>query len=141
MSIRIALLALASLLPMVSFADVAGKAAGSTTTAAAAARAPRPTITLVNLNTADAATLARDMDGIGATKAEAIIEHRKSKGAFRSVDDLALVKGIGSKTLERNRARLTVGGPGGSAKSPVAKNPATNSAGAAAPARGSSPSR
>lgn len=98
---RMTLLALACLMPLAAFA--AGAAPN------AAARTPRPTITIINLNTADAATLARDMDGIGATKARAIVDHRSAKGAFRSVDELALVKGIGSKTLERNRERLTVG--------------------------------
>lgn len=65
--------------------------------------------TLVNLNTADAATLARDLEGIGESKARAIVEHRTRNGAFRSVDELALVKGIGPKTLELNRSRLRVG--------------------------------
>ncbi|NDE01131.1 MAG: helix-hairpin-helix domain-containing protein [Gammaproteobacteria bacterium] len=64
---------------------------------------------LVNLNTADAATLARDLEGIGESKARAIVEHRTRNGAFRSVDELALVKGIGPKTLELNRSRLRVG--------------------------------
>ena len=65
--------------------------------------------TLVNLNTADAATLARDLEGIGESKARAIVDHRTRNGAFRSVDELALVKGIGPKTLELNRSRLRVG--------------------------------
>lgn len=82
--------------------------------------------TLVNLNTADAATLARDLEGIGESKARAIVEHRTRNGAFRSVDELALVKGIGPKTLELNRSRLRVG-PAASA--------ATGSGGAKAPAR------
>jgi competence protein ComEA len=82
--------------------------------------------TLVNLNTADAATLARDLEGIGESKARAIVEHRTRNGAFRSIDELALVKGIGPKTLELNRSRLRVG-PAASA--------ATGSGGAKAPAR------
>ena len=65
--------------------------------------------TLVNLNTADAATLARHLEGIGESKGRAIVEHRTRNGAFRSVDELALVKGIGPKTLELNRSRLRVG--------------------------------
>ena len=72
--------------------------------------------TLVNLNTADAATLARDLEGIGESKARAIVEHRTRNGAFRSVDELALVKGIGPKTLELNRSRLRVGAPPPQAK-------------------------
>ena len=120
MTHHIAKLALASLLSLIPCVVVAANpattpvttpAANAKSKPAAPARTPRPTITIINLNTADAATLARDMDGIGETKARAIVEHRKSKGAFRSVDELALVKGIGSKTLERNRSRLTVGSP------------------------------
>jgi competence protein ComEA len=82
--------------------------------------------TLGNLDTADAATLARDREGIGESKARAIVEHRTRNGAFRSVDELALVKGIGPKTLERNRLRLRVG---------PAASPATGSGGAKAAVR------
>ena len=88
--------------------------------------------TLVNLNTADAATLACDLEGIGESKARAIVEHRTRNGAFRSIDELALVKGIGPKTLELNRSRLRVG-PAASA--------ATGSGGAKAPARAAAPAR
>ncbi|MFC3606723.1 ComEA family DNA-binding protein [Stutzerimonas tarimensis] len=62
----------------------------------------------INLNTADAATLSQALTGIGAAKAEAIVAHRDANGPFTSVDDLLEVKGIGSSTLEKNRARLTV---------------------------------
>lgn len=139
MTYRTFLLALTCLLPILSFADTATSTAAATrpaSTAAQPGRTPRPTITIVNLNTADAATLARDMEGIGATKAQAIVEHRKSKGAFRSVDELALVKGIGSKTLERNRTRLTVGG---SATSAAATNGKGAGSGSAAARAGSTP--
>ncbi len=93
----IAVLACCSLLTQVQ---------ASTTSPAASTRA---TTALININTADATTLAREMKGIGESKARAIVEHRQKNGAFRSVDELALVKGIGAKTLENNRARLTVG--------------------------------
>jgi len=62
----------------------------------------------VDINTADAQTLAA-LDGIGAAKAEAIIAYRQQHGPFASVDQLVDVKGIGDKTVERNRERLTVG--------------------------------
>ena len=57
----------------------------------------------VNVNTADATTLARELHGIGPAKAQAIVAHRDKHGPFRSVDDLARVRGIGRKTVERNR--------------------------------------
>jgi competence protein ComEA len=62
----------------------------------------------VNLNSADAQTLARELNGIGEAKARAIVEYREAKGSFSTVDELLEVKGIGSATLEKNRERLTV---------------------------------
>jgi competence protein ComEA len=60
----------------------------------------------VNINTADAATLSRELKGIGAAKAAAIVDYRQKHGAFRSVDELALVKGVGQKLIDHNRADL-----------------------------------
>jgi competence protein ComEA len=62
----------------------------------------------VDLNSADAETLARELNGIGEAKARAIVEYRDAKGPFTAVDELLEVKGIGSATLEKNRERLTV---------------------------------
>lgn len=62
----------------------------------------------VDLNTADAPTLARELNGIGEAKARAIVEYREAHGAFTSVDELLEVKGIGAATLEKNRERLSV---------------------------------
>ena len=64
----------------------------------------------INLNTADAATLADGLVGIGPSKAEAIVAHRLEHGPFRTVDDLLLVRGIGSSTLDKNRDRMTAAG-------------------------------
>ena len=65
----------------------------------------------VNINTADAATLDQVLVNVGPAKAQAIIDYRKANGAFRSAEQLALVKGIGLKTVERNRDRIVVGAP------------------------------
>ncbi|MEY2853208.1 MAG: hypothetical protein RL030_340 [Pseudomonadota bacterium] len=62
----------------------------------------------VNINTADAATLARELKGIGQKRAQAIVDYRVQYGAFRSADELALVKGIGPKAIEANRADIRV---------------------------------
>lgn len=62
----------------------------------------------ININTADAATLDRIMDGVGPAKAAAIVEHRRVHGPFRTVDQLVNVKGIGPATLELNRTRIMV---------------------------------
>lgn len=64
----------------------------------------------VNVNTADAETLAQVIKGVGKAKAEAIIAFRQEHGPFASVDDLAQVPGIGAKTVDDNRHLLTVGG-------------------------------
>ncbi|MGB8327105.1 MAG: ComEA family DNA-binding protein [Steroidobacteraceae bacterium] len=60
----------------------------------------------VNINTADAATLAKELKGIGLVRAQAIIAYRTKNGPFRTADDLALVKGIGQRVIERNRADI-----------------------------------
>ena len=65
-------------------------------------------VAVVNLNSADAATLQSELVGIGATKAQAIVAYREEHGNFASVDELLEVKGIGEATLEKNRDRLSV---------------------------------
>lgn len=75
----------------------------------------------ININTADAATLDRVMNGVGPAKAAAIVEHRRVHGPFRSVDQLVNVKGIGPATLELNRTKLIVaGGPATAQSRPAA---------------------
>jgi competence protein ComEA len=65
----------------------------------------------VNVNTADAATLATAIKGVGEAKAQAIVAYRKQHGPFKSVDDLTEVPGIGDRIVDRNRANLTVTSP------------------------------
>lgn len=65
----------------------------------------------VNINTADAATIDRVLVNVGPAKAQAIVNYRKANGAFRSPEQLALVRGIGLKTVEKNRDRISVGAP------------------------------
>ena len=62
----------------------------------------------VDINKADAETLAAELNGIGQAKAEAIVTYRDNLGPFLTVDDLVLVKGIGEGTVEKNRALLLV---------------------------------
>ncbi len=64
----------------------------------------------VNINTADAATIDAGLVNIGRSKAEAIVAYRKEHGAFKSAEQLAQVKGIGLKTVEKNRDRIALGG-------------------------------
>ncbi|HSX60457.1 MAG TPA: ComEA family DNA-binding protein [Tahibacter sp.] len=74
----------------------------------------------VNVNTADAGTIASNLKGVGQSKAEAIVAYREKNGAFKSVDDLAKVKGIGEKTVAANRELILV--EGGSVKAKPAAN-------------------
>lgn len=64
---------------------------------------------VVNVNTASAQELEL-LPGIGAVRARAILDVRKRKGGFRSVDELLEVKGIGPAGLERMRPFVTVEG-------------------------------
>ena len=63
---------------------------------------------LVDINSADAVTLAEVMDGVGLVKAREIVAYRDQHGKFRSLEQLLEVKGIGMATLEKNRGRITV---------------------------------
>ncbi|MCH5583816.1 ComEA family DNA-binding protein [Shimazuella sp. AN120528] len=61
----------------------------------------------INLNTATLAEL-EELEGLGPTKAEAIIQYRGEHGGFRSVDELLQVSGIGERTLERIKEKIFV---------------------------------
>lgn len=63
---------------------------------------------VVNINHAGAQELAEKLFGIGPAKARAIVEFRELHGPFETVDELIKVKGIGPRTLEKNRAQLIV---------------------------------
>lgn len=72
---------------------------------------------LIDINSADAKTL-EELNGIGPAKAAAIVAYRDANGPFETVEELANVKGIGLKTVELNRASLTVGGASTAAAAP-----------------------
>jgi competence protein ComEA len=65
----------------------------------------------VDINTADAETISAELNGIGLSKAKAIVEYRKKHGPFRSAEDLSLVKGIGERTVEKNLSDIKVSTP------------------------------
>jgi competence protein ComEA len=77
---------------------------------ATAAPAPGSTATeaKININTASAEELTA-LPGIGPSYAQRIVEHREKNGPFKKVEDLLNVRGIGEKTFEKIRDRLTVG--------------------------------
>lgn len=77
----------------------------------------------VDINSADAKTLAETLNGVGLVKAEAIVAYRATNGPFRTVEELAKVKGIGAKTIAANRnaivivdAKADAGAPAGTGK-------------------------
>jgi competence protein ComEA len=78
----------------------------------------------VNVNTADAATIASELKGIGLKRAQTIIDYRAKHGPFKSADELALIKGIGPKVIQKNRVDIKLDGAKtvqpAAAKQPVA---------------------
>jgi competence protein ComEA len=86
----------------------------------------------VDINTADASTLARELKGIGPSRAQAIVAYRTEHGPFKSVDDLRLVKNMPQKVIDNNRELLRLDGVKGAR--PEAKSSArTDSRKEAAP--------
>lgn len=63
---------------------------------------------VVNINTADAQTLAANIIGVGEKRALAIVAFRDEHGPFKSVDELTQVKGIALKLVDKNRENLTI---------------------------------
>jgi competence protein ComEA len=66
----------------------------------------------VDINYADAMTIAKSLEGVGLVKAEAIVAYRNAHGPFASLDDLAHVRGIGPRILDENRDVIVFGGSG-----------------------------
>jgi len=75
----------------------------------------------VNLNTATKEELIA-LPGIGPAKAQAILDYRKTNGAFKSVEELKDVKGIGAKRFEKLKSDLTISPPAVRAASVSAKS-------------------
>jgi competence ComEA-like helix-hairpin-helix protein len=89
-------------------------------TVASTATTKKPPLRPVNINTATSEEL-QQVPGIGPVTAEKILQMRKSYGAFKSVDDLLAIKGIGKKRLDKMRKYLTVGKPAAVSKTPPPK--------------------
>ena len=62
----------------------------------------------ININTANAEQIAEAMTGVGDSKAKAIVDYRSSHGKFTSIQDLENVDGIGGKTVEKNKDKITL---------------------------------
>lgn len=60
----------------------------------------------VNINTADAEAMSRELVGIGLTKAQAIVDYRTENGPFEVAEELLKVKGVGPRVLAANRENI-----------------------------------
>lgn len=67
---------------------------------------PKLPLTQLNLNTADVASLAKSVKGIGQKRAEAIIKYRETHQGFKSINELANVPGIGEKFVNKRLDEL-----------------------------------
>ncbi|HEU4619476.1 MAG TPA: helix-hairpin-helix domain-containing protein [Gammaproteobacteria bacterium] len=65
----------------------------------------------VNVNTADAATLAAELNGVGPALAEAIVRDREANGKFETPEALMRVKGVGQHILDINKDNILVADP------------------------------
>ena len=57
----------------------------------------------IDINTASAEQLAEVLNGVGPAKSEAIVDYREQNGAFEHIDELVNVRGIGLRTVDKNR--------------------------------------
>jgi len=62
----------------------------------------------VNVNTADAETISRELKGVGQSKAQAIVAYREAHGAFTAPEELLQVKGIGTRVLNDNQGDIII---------------------------------
>jgi competence protein ComEA len=97
---------------------------------------PASATTPVNINTADAETIAKSLDGIGLAKAKAIVSYREEHGPFKSVDDLAQVSGIGQATLQKNHDAILLSSEGTKAETAAPAKPKRAKKAKAAPTEG-----
>jgi comEA protein len=85
----------------------------------------------ININAATSEELQL-VPGIGPATAEKILTMRKSYGAFKSVDDLLAIRGIGKKRLDKMRKYLTAGRPAAASKPGATGKPARSPSAATA---------
>lgn len=64
--------------------------------------------TPVNINSADAQTIAQSLIGVGMVRAKEIVAYREMFGQFQSLEELMEVRGIGAATLEKNKHLISL---------------------------------
>lgn len=62
----------------------------------------------VNVNTADAKLLAKELTGVGPSRAAAIVKYRTEKGGFKTPDEIKKVPGVGEAVYKDNLANIKV---------------------------------
>ncbi|GAA4650758.1 hypothetical protein GCM10023116_30410 [Kistimonas scapharcae] len=62
----------------------------------------------ININTASAKTLDKELKYVGETIAKRIVEYRRKHGNFSSIEELSNVRGIGKKVVEANKKNVVV---------------------------------
>ena len=62
----------------------------------------------LNINTADAETIAAELNGVGESRAKEIVKYREQVGKFKSIEELENIRGIGVKTIEKNRDKISL---------------------------------
>ena len=93
---------------LISLVLIAGSALGGVVVQAQPIQEEVIATASVNINGASAAELAAGLNGVGLSKAEAIVRYREQFGDFESVDELTDVTGIGAATVERNRSVIVL---------------------------------
>jgi competence protein ComEA len=95
-------------------AEVQGQVAGVSIqgTAAESTDSSKQTTTqplsgIININTANLAQLDT-LSGIGPVYAQRIIDYRNSHGGFKSIDEIKNIKGIGDKTFDKFKDKITI---------------------------------
>ena len=62
----------------------------------------------VNINQASAEQIAEALNGIGMSKAQAIVDYRETYGLFSSAEDIVFVRGIGDSIYQDNKDDILV---------------------------------
>lgn len=62
----------------------------------------------VNINTADAKLLAKELTGVGPSRAAAIVQYRTEKGPFKAPEEIKKVPGIGEAVFKENAPHIRI---------------------------------
>ena len=95
---------------LVAFVAIAPRAVAQESDRAASSKAAAAAASPVNLNTATAAQLEA-LPGIGARTAALIVEYRQKNGAFKKIEELMNVRGVGERSFLKLKSLIIVSPP------------------------------